>query len=77
MGRPALVRFAMTTPVPISEPRLAPSVLLGEKISTLRRKQVGVAVGTGAGMAAGALVLLLGLAMLLDYGWIARWARGR
>ena len=53
----------------IVEPRLAPSTLLGEKISALRRKQVGVAAGTGAGMAAGVLVILLGLTMLLDW-WL-------
>jgi hypothetical protein len=53
----------------IVEPRLAPSTLLREKISALRRKQVGVAAGTGAGMAAGVLVILLGLTMLLDW-WL-------
>lgn len=52
-----------------TEPRVAPSALLAEKISAVRRKQVGVAAGTGAGIAVGAFVILLATTMLLDW-WL-------
>ncbi len=48
---------------------VAPSALLAAKISVVRRKQVAVAVGSGAAMAVGAFVILLGTAMLLDW-WL-------
>ena len=56
--------------------RIIPSRLLVEKIAAVRRKHVGVAAGTGAGMAVGAFVILLAIAMLLDW-WIdfPLWAR--
>lgn len=59
------------------EPRLAPSVLLAEKIAAVRRKHVNVASGTGAGMAVGAFIILLATAMLLDW-WLdfPLWLRG-
>ena len=59
----------MIIELPTTEPRLAPSALLAEKIAAVRRKQVGVAAGTGAGMAVGALIILLAAAMLLDW-WL-------
>src|SRR5687767_10458221 len=52
-----------------TETHLAPSVLLGEKISAVRRKQVGVAAATGAAMAIGVFIILLGLAMTIDW-WL-------
>ena len=52
-----------------SQSSLTPSTLLAEKISAVRRKQVGVATGTGAGMAAGAFLILLAIVMLLDW-WL-------
>ena len=56
--------------------RVTPSALLAEKISAVRRKYVGVAAGTGAGMAVGAFIILLSVAMLLDW-WLdfPLWAR--
>jgi hypothetical protein len=56
---------------------VAPSALLVARISAVRRKQVAVAAGTGAGMAVGAFVILLGTAMLLDW-WLdfPVWIRG-
>src|SRR5688572_30833687 len=56
---------------------VAPSALLAARISAVRRKQVAVAAGTGAGMAVGAFVILLGAAMLLDW-WLdfPVWVRG-
>ena len=60
----------MNTELPMAvEPRVMPSALLAEKISAVRRKQVGVAAGTGTGMAVGVFVILLGTAMLLDW-WL-------
>ena len=53
----------------IPELRVMPSALLAEKISAVRRKQVGVAVGTGAGIAVGAFIILLAVGMLLDW-WL-------
>src|SRR5687768_11328028 len=57
--------------------RVTPSALLAKKISAVRRKYVGVAAGTGAGMAVGAFIILLSVAMLLDW-WLdfPLWARG-
>jgi hypothetical protein len=52
-----------------TESRIAPSALLAEKISAVRRKHVNVAAGTGAGMALGAFIILLATAMLLDW-WL-------
>jgi hypothetical protein len=52
-----------------TESRIAPSALLAEKISAVRRKHVNVAAGTGAGMAVGAFIILLATAMLLDW-WL-------
>lgn len=54
---------------PTTEPRLAPSTLLAERLAAVRRKQVGVAVGTGVAMVVGAFLLLLAGAMLLDW-WL-------
>ncbi len=54
---------------PTTEPRLAPSALLAEKLAAVRRKQVGVAAGTGAGMVLGAFVILIAAVMLLDW-WL-------
>ena len=56
---------------------VAPSDMLVARISAVRRKQVAVAAGTGAGMAVGAFVILLGAAMLLDW-WLdfPVWVRG-
>lgn len=61
---------------PEAMPRLVPSRLLAEKIAAMRRKHIGVAAGTGAGMAIGAFVILLAAAMLLDW-WLdfPWWAR--
>src|ERR1043166_7409341 len=53
----------------IPELRVMPSALLAEKISAVRRKQVRVAVGTGAGIAVGAFIILLAVGMLLDW-WL-------
>ena len=41
----------MAEPSTTSEPQVAPSALLAEKIAAVRRKHVNVASGTGAGMA--------------------------
>ena len=62
---------------PTTEPRLAPSILLAEKLDAVRRKHVHVASGTGAGMAVGAFIILLATAMLLDW-WLdfPLWLRG-
>src|SRR5688572_30883343 len=56
---------------------IAPSALLAARIAAVRRKQVAVAAGTGAGMAVGAFIILLGTAMLLDW-WLdfSVWIRG-
>ena len=56
---------------------VAPSTLLAARISAVRRKQVAVAAGAGAGMAVGAFIILLGTAMLLDW-WLdfPVWIRG-
>jgi hypothetical protein len=52
------------------------SQILQSKISTVRRKHVGVAAATGVAAAVGAFVLLLALSMLLDFwldlSWTAR-----
>ncbi len=66
----------MRKEVQVVGPQVIPSALLAEKISAVRRKQVGVAVGTGTGMAGGAFIILLAVAMLLDW-WLdlALWAR--
>jgi len=60
-----------------TETRVTSSALLAEKISAVRRKHVGVAAGTGAGMAAGAFIILLAIAMLMDW-WLdfPLWLRG-
>jgi hypothetical protein len=68
MGLEEDVAFEMIAEPP-TEPRLAPSTLLAEKIAAVRRKQVSVAAGMGAGMAVGALIILLAAAMLLDW-WL-------
>ncbi len=52
-----------------TELRLAPSTLLAAKLAGVRRKHVGVAAGTGAGMAVGAFIILLAAAMLCDW-WL-------
>src|SRR5947208_1835903 len=52
-----------------TESRVMPSALLTEKVSAVRRKQVGVAAGTGTGMTVGAFVILLAITMLLDW-WL-------
>src|SRR4051812_5545507 len=52
-----------------TESRVMPSALLAERISAVRRKQVGVAAGTGTGIAVGVFVILLATAMLLDW-WL-------
>jgi hypothetical protein len=52
-----------------TEPSVAPSALLAEKISAVRRKHVNVAAGTGVGMAVGVLIILLAMMMLLDW-WL-------
>jgi len=67
----------ISEPPTTSEPRLAPSVLLTEKLAAVRRKHVHVASGTGAGMAVGAVIILLATAMLLDW-WLdfPLWLRG-
>src|SRR5690349_13316269 len=54
---------------PTTETHLDPSPVLTEKLAAVRRKQVGVAAGTGAGMAVGAFVFLLAVAMLCDW-WL-------
>src|SRR4051794_16069010 len=70
MGAEKNVAIEMNTEFsPMAEPRVAPSALLAEKISAVRHKQVGVATGTGAGMAVGAFVILLAITMLLDW-WL-------
>jgi hypothetical protein len=48
---------------------LKPSVVLGEKISAVRGRQVSVTAGTGAAIVVGAFVILLGVAMALDW-WL-------
>jgi hypothetical protein len=55
---------------------VAPSDLLAGKIAAVRRKHVLVAAGTGAGMAVGVFVILLGTTMLVDW-WLdfSAWAR--
>jgi hypothetical protein len=60
-----------------TEPRVTPSALLAEKIFAVRRKHVSIAAGTGAGMAVGVFIILLAVAMLLDW-WVdfPFWARG-
>lgn len=58
------MRTASTSEAPVQS-----SALLAEKISAVRRKQVGVAAGTGAAMAVGAFLILLAMAMLLDW-WL-------
>ncbi len=67
----------ISEPPTTSEPRLAPSILLTEKLAAVRRKHVNVASGTGAGMAVGAFIILLATAMLLDW-WLdfPLWLRG-
>ena len=52
-----------------TEPRVAQSALLAAKLAGVRQKHVGVAAGTGAGMAVGALIILLAAAMLCDW-WL-------
>ena len=60
------MKSEISTPV---EHPVAASPLLAQKIAAVRRKQVGVTAGTGAGMASGAFVILLVAAMLLDW-WL-------
>lgn len=50
-------------------PEVAPSAVLAEKISAVRRRQVSVTAGTGAAMVLGTLVILLGIDMALDW-WL-------
>lgn len=61
---------------PPTESAIRPSPVLQGKIDAVRQKHVGVAVGTGAGMALSAFVVLLGTLMLLDW-WLdcPWWAR--
>ena len=63
-------------PPSASELRVISSRLLAEKLAAVRRKHVGVAVGTGAGMALGLFVILSATTMLLDW-WLdfPFWAR--
>jgi hypothetical protein len=78
MGAEKNVAFEMMTePSTTSEPQVAPSALLAEKIAAVRRKHVNVASGTGAGMAIGVFIILLATAMLLDW-WLdlPLWLRG-
>jgi hypothetical protein len=62
------VAVEMKSEIPmIAERQVIPSVVLAEKIAAVRHKQVGVAAGTGIGMAVGVFIILLGIAMLLDW----------
>ena len=55
--------------VPPHSTEVMPSALLAEKISAVRRKQLSVATGTGAGRAVGAFIILLAVVMLVDW-WL-------
>ena len=59
----------MKTNVSAPNESLQPSTFLGAKIAAVRRKQTAVAAGTGIGMAVGVFVILLAVAMLLDW-WL-------
>jgi hypothetical protein len=70
MGAEKNVAVEMTKDAPTTAAsNVTPSALLAEKVSAVRRKQTGVAAGTGAGMAVGAFIILLAVAMLLDW-WL-------
>ena len=69
MGAQEVVAVEMRVAPTTVESAVQRSMLLAEKIAAVRRKHVGVAAGTGAGMAAGAFVILLALTMLLDW-WL-------
>jgi len=57
------------TATPQTTNAVTSSALLAEKLAAVRRKQTGVAAGTGFAMALGAFIILLAAAMLLDW-WL-------
>src|SRR5436190_4009367 len=69
MGAAKNVLSQMKTNVSAPNESLQPSTFLGAKIAAVRRKQTAVAAGTGIGMAVGVFVILLAVAMLLDW-WL-------
>src|ERR1051325_12234379 len=77
MGSPQNIATEMKSEPPsASERAVISSRLLPEKLAAVRRKHVGVAVGTGGGMALGLFVILSATTMLLDW-WLdfSFWAR--